>query len=43
MDGPLNWTAETGANIYAFGMDGFDVRNAKIVAQFFGAKMVPKT
>ncbi|MPZ18281.1 MAG: DUF4440 domain-containing protein [Luteitalea sp.] len=36
------WTAETSANVYELGMDGFVVRDGKIVAQFFGAKVTPK-
>lgn len=40
--GYINWTAETAPNVYEYGVDGFTVRNGKIVAQFFGAKVTPK-
>lgn len=40
--GYIVWTAETAANVYELGMDGFVVRDGKIAAQFFGAKATPK-
>lgn len=40
--GYINWVAETGANVYEYGVDGFTVRDGKIVVQFFGASMTPK-
>lgn len=40
--GYINWTAETPANVYEYGVDGFVVRDGKIVSQFFGAKMTAK-
>jgi ketosteroid isomerase-like protein len=36
------WTAETEANSYEFATDTFVVRNGKIVAQSFAAKIKPK-
>src|SRR6516225_5066632 len=36
------WTAETADNSYEFATDTFVVRNGKIVAQSFAAKIVPK-
>jgi ketosteroid isomerase-like protein len=36
------WTAETADNSYEFATDTFVVRNGKIVAQSFGAKLKPK-
>jgi ketosteroid isomerase-like protein len=36
------WTAETADNSYEFATDTFVVRNGKIVAQSFAAKMKPK-
>jgi hypothetical protein len=36
------WTAETADNLYEFATDTFVVRNAKIVAQAFAAKIKPK-
>jgi len=36
------WTAETADNVYEFGTDTFVVREGKIVAQSFAAKLVPK-
>lgn len=41
--GYVSWTAETAANVYEYGVDGFTVRDGKIVAQFFGAHTTPKT
>lgn len=41
--GYINWVAETAPNVYEYGVDGFTVRNGKIVAQYFGAKVTPKT
>lgn len=41
--GYINWTAETAGNVYEYGVDGFVVRDGKIVAQFFGAHVIPKT
>lgn len=41
-NGYINWTAETAPNTYEYGVDGFTVRNGKIVVQFFGAKVTPK-
>ena len=40
--GYINWVAETGANVYDYGVDGFTVRDGKIVVQFFGASTTPK-
>ena len=37
------WTAETADNWYEFATDTFVVRNGKIVAQSFAAKITPKT
>jgi ketosteroid isomerase-like protein len=36
------WTAETADNWYEFATDTFVVRNGKIIAQSFAAKMKPK-
>ena len=36
------WTAETADNSYEFATDTFVVRNGKIVAQSFAAKVKPK-
>jgi hypothetical protein len=36
------WTAETADNLYEFATDTFVVRNAKIVAQAFAARIKPK-
>jgi ketosteroid isomerase-like protein len=36
------WTAETADNSYEFATDTFVVRNGKIVAQSFAAKILPK-
>lgn len=36
------WTAETADNSYEFATDTFVVRNGKIVAQSFAAKLRPK-
>jgi ketosteroid isomerase-like protein len=36
------WTAETADNWYEFATDTFVVRNGKIVAQSFAAKITPK-
>jgi ketosteroid isomerase-like protein len=36
------WTAETSDNSYEFATDTFVVRNGKIVAQSFAAKIKPK-
>ena len=36
------WTAETADNCYEFATDTFVVRNGKIVAQSFAAKIKPK-
>ena len=36
------WSAETAENWYEFATDTFVVRNGKIVAQSFGAKIRPK-
>lgn len=36
------WTAETADNAYEFATDTFVVRNGKIVAQSFAAKIKPK-
>ena len=36
------WTAETADNCYEFATDTFVVRNGKIVAQSFAAKITPK-
>ena len=36
------WTAETPVNSYEFATDTFVVRNGKIVAQSFSAKIKPK-
>lgn len=41
-NGYITWTAETAANVYDFGVDGFVVRDGKIVTQFFGARTTPK-
>jgi ketosteroid isomerase-like protein len=37
------WTAETDKNIYEFATDTFGVRDGKIVAQSFAAKIVAKS
>jgi ketosteroid isomerase-like protein len=36
------WTAETADNLYEFATDTFVVRNGKIIAQSFAAKIKPK-
>jgi len=36
------WTAETADNVYELATDTFVVRNGKIVAQSFAAKVTPK-
>ena len=36
------WTAETADNVYELGTDTFVVRDGKIVAQSFAAKMTPR-
>jgi ketosteroid isomerase-like protein len=36
------WTAETADNVYEMGTDTFVVRDGKIVAQSFAAKITPK-
>jgi ketosteroid isomerase-like protein len=36
------WTAETADNVYEMGTDTFIVRDGKIVAQSFAAKITPK-
>jgi ketosteroid isomerase-like protein len=36
------WTAETADNVYEVGTDTFVVRDGKIVAQSFAAKITPK-
>ena len=36
------WTAETADNSYEFATDTFTVRNGKIIAQSFAAKIKPK-
>ena len=36
------WTAETADNLYEMATDTFVVRNGKIVAQSFAAKITPK-
>ena len=36
------WTAETADNVYEVGTDTFFVREGKIVAQSFTAKIIPK-
>ena len=36
------WTAETADNSYEFATDTFVIRNGKIVAQSFAAKITPK-
>jgi len=36
------WTAETADNLYEFATDTFVVRNEKIIAQSFAAKIKPK-
>jgi hypothetical protein len=36
------WTAETADNLYEFATDTFVVRNGKIVARAFAAKIKPK-
>ncbi len=36
------WAAETADNVYELGTDTFTVRDGKIVAQSFAAKVVPK-
>jgi len=38
----IRWTAETADNSYEFATDTFVVRNGKIVAQSFAAKIKPK-
>ena len=40
--GYILWTAETADNSYQFATDTFVVRNGKIVAQSFAAKIAPK-
>ena len=40
--GYILWTAETADNSYEFATDTFVVRNGKIVAQAFAAKVKPK-
>lgn len=40
--GYYSWVAETPDNIYHYGVDGFVVRDGKIVVQFFGSHMEPK-
>jgi len=40
--GYILWTAETAENSYQFATDTFVVRNGKIVAQSFAAKITPK-
>jgi ketosteroid isomerase-like protein len=37
------WTAETTANVYEIGTDTFVIREGKIAAQSFTAKVTPKT
>jgi len=37
------WTAETADDTYEFATDTFVVRNGKIVAQSFAAKIKPKS
>jgi ketosteroid isomerase-like protein len=37
------WTAETADNVYELGTDTFVVRDGKIVAQSFTAKITPKS
>ena len=37
------WTAETTDNVYEMGTDTFVIREGKIVAQSFTAKVAPKT
>jgi ketosteroid isomerase-like protein len=39
----IAWDAETADNIYEGGMDGFVVRDGKIVAHFFSGKITPKS
>ncbi|MEX0822284.1 MAG: nuclear transport factor 2 family protein [Rhodothermales bacterium] len=39
--GYYSWVAETPDNIYHYGVDGFVVRDGKIVVQFFGAHLEP--
>jgi hypothetical protein len=36
------WTAETADDVYEIGTDTFVVRDGKIVAQSFAAKITPK-
>ena len=36
------WAAETADNVYELATDTFTVRDGKIVAQSFAAKVVPK-
>ena len=36
------WTAETADNVYELGTDTFVVRDGKILAQSFAAKIMPK-
>ena len=36
------WTADTPDNIYELGQDAFVIRDGKIVAQFYTAKVTPK-
>jgi hypothetical protein len=36
------WSAETADNVYEVGTDTFVVRDGKIVAQSFAAKITPK-
>lgn len=38
----IAWDAETADNVYEGGMDGFVVRDGKIVAHFFAGKITPK-
>jgi ketosteroid isomerase-like protein len=38
----LYWNAETADNTYEGAMDGFVVKDGKIVAHFFGGKITPK-
>jgi len=40
--GYILWSAETADNSYEFATDTFVVRNGKIVAQSFAAKITPK-
>jgi ketosteroid isomerase-like protein len=36
------WTADTPDNIYELGQDAFVIKNGKIVAQFYTARVTPK-